>query len=262
MAGEVIMGRPLDDADVSSAAKRLGVTEAQLRAVITVESSGDGFLDSRENGSRLPKILFEAHVFSRQTGGRFDADHPRLSSAHWDRTLYAGGAAEYDRLRQAADLDFTAAYRSSSWGLFQIMGFNHEAAGYDQLLDFIGAQYVSESLQLQCGVNFILAHGLERYLRSQDWAGFAKGYNGPAYQENHYDEKLADAFARFTAKATASGGGIEDVQRALKRAGFDVAVDGVLGPKTKDAIRQFQQRQGLTVDGVAGPKTRAALGLA
>jgi peptidoglycan hydrolase-like protein with peptidoglycan-binding domain len=38
-----------------------------------------------------------------------------------------------------------------------------------------------------------------------------------------------------------------------------IAVDGVFGPETEEAVRKFQESRGLTVDGVAGPQTTAAL---
>lgn len=36
-------------------------------------------------------------------------------------------------------------------------------------------------------------------------------------------------------------------------------IDGIYGPKTKDAVRRFQSMHGLAQDGIFGPKTRAAL---
>ena len=39
-----------------------------------------------------------------------------------------------------------------------------------------------------------------------------------------------------------------------------VATDGVFGPKTEAAVREFQRDKGLAVDGVVGPETWAALG--
>lgn len=42
------------------------------------------------------------------------------------------------------------------------------------------------------------------------------------------------------------------IQRSLESMGFDIGVvDGVLGPRTREAIRQYQADNGLTVDGAA-----------
>lgn len=38
-----------------------------------------------------------------------------------------------------------------------------------------------------------------------------------------------------------------------------LAVNGLMGPDTRSALRTFQRRQGLVVDGIAGPETRKAL---
>lgn len=51
------------------------------------------------------------------------------------------------------------------------------------------------------------------------------------------------------------------IQRALKRAGFGVAADGIWGPITTEAVKKFQQAHNLTADGIAGPATLAALGV-
>ncbi|MCL1473475.1 peptidoglycan-binding domain-containing protein [Argonema antarcticum] len=48
---------------------------------------------------------------------------------------------------------------------------------------------------------------------------------------------------------------------ALKKAGFDIKIDGIYGVDTEKAVSQFQRRKGLDVDGRIGPQTRAALGL-
>ncbi len=55
---------------------------------------------------------------------------------------------------------------------------------------------------------------------------------------------------------------IEGVQQALTDWGFGAIVgeiDGKNGPKTKEAVKQFQAAMGLAADGIAGPKTWAAL---
>jgi murein L,D-transpeptidase YcbB/YkuD len=51
-----------------------------------------------------------------------------------------------------------------------------------------------------------------------------------------------------------------EIQQALKNAGFyQGAVDGKMGPLTREAVREFQRVHGLTDDGVVGKVTWAKL---
>jgi len=51
-----------------------------------------------------------------------------------------------------------------------------------------------------------------------------------------------------------------EIQRALKNAGFDPGpIDGKLGSRTRQAIREFQGVNGLQVDGIVGKRTWAKL---
>ncbi len=50
------------------------------------------------------------------------------------------------------------------------------------------------------------------------------------------------------------------IQQALKNAGFyQGAVDGKIGPRSKEAIKDFQRKNDLVADGKVGPKTWALL---
>jgi peptidoglycan hydrolase-like protein with peptidoglycan-binding domain len=49
----------------------------------------------------------------------------------------------------------------------------------------------------------------------------------------------------------------KQIQKAL-----GIRADGVMGPKTRRAIKRFQKAHGLKADGIAGPATLEALGLA
>lgn len=54
----------------------------------------------------------------------------------------------------------------------------------------------------------------------------------------------------------------KQVQQKLKNLGYYTgAIDGIIGSKSKSAIKRFQKDYGLVVDGIIGPKTLAALGL-
>lgn len=181
----------LSDEDVSQAADMLQCNEAAIRAVIAVESSGAGFLSSG-----YPKILFEAHHFSRFTHGKYDRRYPRISSPVWNRKLYVGGIREYERLDVALSLDVQAALKSASWGLFQIMGFNSALCECSSVEEFVNLMFVSEKTHLLAFCSFLKNRGLDEPLRELNWVVFARGYNGPSYAENEYHLKLSKEYAR------------------------------------------------------------------
>jgi hypothetical protein len=239
--------------DLEAAAKRLFCDIACIRAVVDVEAAGTGFL-----ADKRPKILFESRLFHKLTGGKFDVSHPDISTPKWVRN-YKGGAAEYGRLAIAIGLDRNAALQAVSWGMFQILGMNFRLAGFATVEDYVAQQLVSEGEHLKSFVNFVTANKLDDELRDRRWADFARSYNGPSYRENRYDEKLAAAYAKHSLGEILPMAA--DVQLALNRHGASLEVDGMTGSATRDAIREFQRRNGLVTDGVAGPKTLAALGL-
>lgn len=186
----------LNDATFAKAAQALGCEVASIRAVAEVESLGNGFLPSKR-----PKILFEAHIFSRETKRKYDKSNPEISSPTWNRSLYKGGEKEYDRLKEAIALDRDAAIRSASWGRFQIMGFNHKKAGHALLDSFIKAMFASESKQLDAFVSFLKSEKLDVPLKAKDWSAFAKGYNGSGYAQNQYDVKMKIAYEKYAKQA-------------------------------------------------------------
>jgi peptidoglycan hydrolase-like protein with peptidoglycan-binding domain len=62
-----------------------------------------------------------------------------------------------------------------------------------------------------------------------------------------------------TIASGATGDPVRQLQRALRRIPNPGSlVDGVFGPKTETAVKEFQQGAGLVADGVVGPLTWAA----
>lgn len=55
------------------------------------------------------------------------------------------------------------------------------------------------------------------------------------------------------------GSGVSALQDQLRQAGYNIASDGIYGPQTAAAVRDFQTRNNLTVDGIAGPQTMGSL---
>jgi peptidoglycan hydrolase-like protein with peptidoglycan-binding domain len=60
-------------------------------------------------------------------------------------------------------------------------------------------------------------------------------------------------------RAGAVGTDVRELQKALRKAGFSVKVDGQFGPTTVRAVKRFQRAANLTPSGTVGAKTVAAL---
>jgi hypothetical protein len=178
--------------DFERAAKALDCEVACVRAVVDVEAAGDGFLPSG-----MPRILFEAHEFSRLTGQKYDGSHRDVSSKERNPRLAREGDKEYDRLVAALKLDKTAAFEATSWGRFQVMGFDHKICGYDKVEDFVAAMQESEAKQLDAFVALLKYRGLDKPLREKRWEDFARGHNGKDFASDKYDQKLADAYKSY-----------------------------------------------------------------
>jgi hypothetical protein len=231
-------GAPATREGILAVLDSLNVKLPQLLAVVTVETSGCGcFADRR------PAILFERHIFSKQTGGKFDAAHPDISN----RTPggYAHGSGEYNRLHNAVQLDRTAALKSTSWGLGQVMGFNYDKAGYDSVESLVQKSMESEDEQLKAMASFLKASGLDRPLAAQDWTSFARGYNGPDFARNLYDSKLAAAYQRYQHPPLPDLT-VRTAQMLLSYAGFNPGtIDGLMGKLTRAAAQGFREAHGM-----------------
>lgn len=55
------------------------------------------------------------------------------------------------------------------------------------------------------------------------------------------------------------GDDVARIQSQLSRHGFEMVADGVFGPRTAAAVREFQRRHSLEQDGIVGPRTEQAL---
>lgn len=191
LAKDRITGKQILSADdYTWAAKELSCEVASIKAVAMVESAGGGF-QMQIDGTLAPLILFEAHIFGRLTGYRYNQTHPNISSRGWNRALYGNSLNQHRRLDEASKLDRNAALQSCSWGKFQLMGCEWEQNGYKSLQDFINAMFRSERDHLEGFVNFIKRKPkLMPAIQQRDWKTFAYYYNGPGYKKNNYDVKM------------------------------------------------------------------------
>ena len=176
---------------------------------------------------KRPKILFERHYFSRLTKRKFDGSHPHISHPKWG---------------------------------------NYKVCGFGSGEDFVKAMVSGEPAQLDAFVSFVKKNGLADELIRLDWAGFARGYNGPAYKANKYDAKLFAAYMFHSAGGARSdsprpllkiGDQGEDVKKL--QAALSLTADGDFGPVTTAAVVALQKKKGLYADGIVGKQTWAAL---
>jgi peptidoglycan hydrolase-like protein with peptidoglycan-binding domain len=139
------------------------------------------------------------------------------------------------------------------------MGFNAATVGYADVEAMVAAMVASEDNQLQAMFQFVITNNLHTAMQQHDWELLARGYNGPNFAKNEYDNKLAAAFARLSA------GGLPDLrvrtaQMLLMYRGFDPGpIDGAMGNRTRNALRQFQGQAGSPATGEIDDATLAAL---
>lgn len=187
------------------AAELIGVETAVVIAVTKVEAKQFGFLRTG-----FPVILFERHKFYASLLKKLPRPEVlKLVTSDGDVCNpdaggYLGGISEIKRYSKAKLINAEAAMLSTSWGLFQIMGFNYQAAGYISVEAYVADMFVSEQAHLKAFCNYIKNDkdgSLLKSLKSKDWAAFAREYNGPAYQRNKYDIKLDTEYKLALKKA-------------------------------------------------------------
>ena len=266
--------------EITKAAARLGIEPAALLAAAEVESGGVAF--AIIDGKQEPLIRFEGHYFDR----RLSPQKQAVARAAGLSSPIAGAVANpvsqtgrWDLLARAVRIDRQAAYESVSWGIGQVMGAHWKKLRFASIGDFVALARRDVAGQAEIMARFIDTEGLSAALAAQDWAGFARGYNGPLYARSNYDGRIATAYVEYGGKVPAGaasarksgpargellcrgmrGDAIYDLQTLLTSLGHGTAADGIFGRNTERAVKAFQRAQDLDADGIVGPATYAKL---
>lgn len=193
--------RFLRKSDIAAKARSVGLLPSLLLAITENESLGYGFYPS---GRCV--ILYERHKFYQYAKERYGIrqvsdwqnKYPNICHPVWDKSAYYGGEREWDRFMHASNLDATCAALATSWGMFQIMGFNYKLAGFSTIDEFVNAMNASEQSHLDAAVEFMKNQPvLWNAAKRLDFPTIAKYYNGASYAKNRYDEKLRLANAKY-----------------------------------------------------------------
>ncbi len=194
----------ITDFDIPRIAHKIKVGEDELHAFMDVETNGSGF-----DAQKRPKILFEPHVFYRNLSGkqRDDAVKQGLAYPKWGEKPYPRDS--YPRLKKAMAINETAALKSASWGLGQILGENHEMVGYRTVQEMVRAFMADEANHLEAMVDFLVSAKIDGELRklaaltrkttAADCEKIVSVYNGPGYKKNRYHIKMAAAHNKWRA---------------------------------------------------------------
>lgn len=202
-------GEEITDADYAAAAMELGCEIEVIQAIEKVESGGKtGFDDYLR-----PTILYERHIFSRNSKGKYDAKYHDLSSKTGYKLKKKGdyvaaidlannyyaatSTINYKRLAKAYQLDNDAALKACSWGKFQILGENYKAVGFGSVREMVDAHVKGQKGHLKAFVGYIKSKKLQNSLKDKNWTAIAKGYNGKGYKKFHYDERIKAAYEKL-----------------------------------------------------------------
>lgn len=268
-------------------ARDLNVDPAALMAVVHVESGGR--LSTKVRGRQEPLIRFEGHYFDRFLEGDalLQARQVKLADPKAGRVKNPRKQADrWDLLDRAIAINRIAALSSTSWGVGQVMGSHWKWLGYGSVDAMVAVARSGVAGQVSILVRYVDKAGLAKALRQQDWAAFARTYNGPAYRRNRYDTRMEKAFKRYSKimrdealslpkPADVPSSGLEDhalrfgakgldvrkLQRKLSKRGYVLVEDGLFGLVTDRVIRQFQRDSGLPETGVVGVREALLLGL-
>ncbi len=170
---------------------KIGIDKAVAVAVIAVESGGSGMGPDGRMIIRFENHLFWAYwgktnpaaynqyfVFDQNTSWKGHQYRPQPNGPWLD--VHQNQNSEWAAFNLASTINAVAAKKSISMGLTQILGSNFSAIGYASPDAMFAAFAADEKFQLLGFFNFVKNDQRQiTALRTRDYVGFARIYNGP-----------------------------------------------------------------------------------
>ena len=191
-------------------ANKMGFDPAIAVAIIAQESGGYAF---SADGRMI--IRFENHLFNDYWGknnastfnDHFQVGDPIWTGHKWRPTssvpwqdFHGNQSAEWDVFTLACTLNDTAAKKSISMGLPQILGSNYTVLGFASVQDMFNAFTTSERNQVIAFFDFLQGNSANALtaLRNRDFRTIASIYNG-AGNADAYGKSINDLYNSFVA---------------------------------------------------------------
>lgn len=188
----------LTDEDYQIVADELGVEVAALRAVVEIEA---GKTQKGFASPGIPVINFDRTMFKlllKKAGIKWSKYSKSIAFGRVNTKKYGTySKAQFARLEAARKINKDIANQATFWGMFQIGGFNWKKCEAKSIDEFVFQMSYSEEMQLELFARFIKSTGLLKYLKTKNWRGFARGFNGSSYASKGYHTRLARAYAKY-----------------------------------------------------------------
>ncbi len=187
----------LTEEDFRRVANELQVEIAAIKAVVAVEAG------AAMKGFWAPGVPIVNHDRSMWASckSKVKSDKKAPANTQIPAGLTSPAAKKaWQKLINARKVNIQQADLSTFWGMFQIGGFNYKLCGCSSIEEFVELMSYSELEQLELFAALIVNCDMVQYLRTKNWAGFARRYNGASYARKGYHTRMANAYNKYKNK--------------------------------------------------------------
>ena len=227
--------------DVQKAYKTLGKVKPSVCIGMACVESGAGTskLMSSHNALWGQKVG-SGKTATKYWGGRFYVAKTKEEYTVGQHTVIKDAFRSYDSVLQGA-LNY---YELLNTSLYKkvLVDSDYES----QMRQIKECGYMTSSTEVNSVLKYIRDYNLTQY-------------DGEASPDPVDMGVCPYEYPAITIKYTMQGSEVKWLQWMLNRHGYNLRIDGIYGPRTLEAVKDFQKNHNLVVDSLVGKKTKAAL---